>query len=116
MKRNAPRQANTLLPKWMMGCMSAKMNSLSVALAFALSLNHHGTPDQLRGLCNRLRDKVYLEHRPKMKRMAAIEDDEHLIKSAQHLVENVTDALNICPGQPFPVKNRPFPEITQPQP
>lgn len=91
------------LPKWLATTYTMQFNSIDFTLALALTLRIHGTADAVRQTAKNLRHKVCMEHQPKIKLLAKIEDDAAVLKCAKNIVQRVTDALDIHPGQPFEV-------------
>lgn len=91
------------LPRWLMNTQSMELNSVDVVVATALVLRIHGTAGAVRQSAHRIRDKVCMEHRPKMRALARMESDDQVLRTALTVVQRATDALGIYPGQPFPV-------------
>lgn len=91
------------LPRWLMNTRTMELNSLDVVLAMALVLQVHGTAEAVRQLAGRIRDKVCMEHRPKMRALARLQNDELVLQTALNIVQRATDALGIHPGTPFPI-------------
>ncbi|MFK8398122.1 hypothetical protein M2D07_006375 [Pseudomonas sp. BGr12] len=93
------------LPRWLMKTQSMELNSVDVVVVMALVLRIHGTADAVRQLARRIRDKVCMEHRPKMRALARMENDDQALRTALTIVQRATDALGIYPGQPFHVQS-----------
>ncbi|UXJ54852.1 DUF7740 domain-containing protein [Pseudomonas citronellolis] len=91
------------LPRWLMNTRTMELNSLDVVLAVALVLQVHGTAEAVRQLAGRIRDKVCMEHRPKMRALARLQNDELVLQTALNIVQRATDVLGIHPGTPFPI-------------
>lgn len=92
------------LPRWMLSTRTMDLSSVDVVLIFALVLHNHGTADAIRATAKRIRDKVCMEHRPKMRLLANTEDDARVLQAAINIVERSTSQLGILPGRPFPVR------------
>lgn len=88
------------LPRWLQRTTTMQLNSLDVTVVFALALKIHGTAEAVRHAAKRMRDKVCMEHRPKMRRLCQMPDDQ-VMRAATTIVQDVTDSLGILPGQPF---------------
>lgn len=88
------------LPRWLQRTTTMQLNSLDVTVIFALALKIHGTAEAVRQAAKRMRDKVCMEHRPKMRRLCQMHDDQ-VMRAATTIVQDVTDSLGILPGQPF---------------
>lgn len=90
------------LPRWL-ARNSAQLNSVDVVLIMALTLRIHGTADAVRQTAHNLRFKVCMEHQPKMKALARLENDAEVLLCAFNIVQRATDALGILPGEIFEV-------------
>ena len=84
------------LPRWLLNTTTMQFNSIDVILLMALSLKAHGTADQVRQLARNIRDKVCMEHRPKMRALARLADDALVMRAALNIVQRGTDALGSC--------------------
>lgn len=82
----------------------AKINPLCYALVMAWRLKFDGTADAIRESARRMRHDVCMPHQPKVKKLAAEQDDAKVLKSAIDAVDGVCQVLGIAPGEPFPVK------------
>lgn len=87
------------LPRWLMSTTTMQMSSVDLVVVFALSLSIHGTADAAR----QMRDKVCMEHQPKLNLLARIEDDAKVMQAVVNIVQRATDQLGILPGVTFPV-------------
>lgn len=94
-----------VMPRWLMNTRTMELSSVDVVLVFALVLSIHGTPDAVRETALRMRNKVCMEHQPKMKLLARTTDDEKVMQAAINIVQRATDQLGILPGVKFPVRN-----------
>ncbi|MND20835.1 hypothetical protein D3C76_48270 [compost metagenome] len=92
------------LPRWLMNTRTMQLSSVDVVLIFALSLRNHGTADAIRSTAARIRDKVCMEHRPKMRLLAKTTDDAKVMQAAMNIVQRATDQLGIHPGVEFKPK------------
>lgn len=90
-------------PKWLTRTRWMQFNSVDVVLVMALTLRIHGTADAVRQAAFNLRLKVCMEHQPKMKALARLENDSEVLLCAHRIVQQATDALGILPGQLFEV-------------
>lgn len=95
------------LPRWLLSTTTMQFNSIDVILLMALSLKAHGTADQVRQLARNVRDKVCMEHRPKMRALARLADDALVMRAALNIVQRGTDALGILPGEVFETRKQP---------
>lgn len=89
------------LPKWLTRTRTMEFSSVDTVLAMALTLRIHGTAEAIRQTARNLRLKVCMEHQPKMKALAKLEDDREVLLCALMIVSRATDALGILPGQMF---------------
>lgn len=97
------------LPRWLQGTRTMQMNSIDVVLVMALVLANVGTAEAVRQAARNIRDKVCMEHRPKMRALAKLADDAAVMRCAINIVERATDAMGIHPGEPFPIYKAPEP-------
>ena len=89
------------LPKRLSRTRSMQYSSVDTVLAMALTLRIHGTAEAVRQTALNLRTKVCMEHQPKMKTLAKLENDREVLCCALMIVSRATDALGILPGQMF---------------
>ncbi len=80
------------LPRWL-STQTMQLSSLDVAVAFALTLRIHGTADAVRTTAHRMRDKVCMEHRPKLRLLAREPDDAKVLTAATNITNRVTALL-----------------------
>lgn len=106
--RNQPGASVPIkLPRWLLNTSTMKLNSVDVILLMALSLKTHGTAEQIRQLARNIRDKVCMEHRPKMRALSKITDDSVVLGTAIKIVQRGTDALGILAGEVFEIRKPP---------
>ena len=91
---SVPRRFVSSRPAW---------NSLAVALAFALALREHGTPEAVQATAHRLVSKVPMEKQPNMKRLARGIDipKDKAIPCAVEVIDAVCRAQVISPEVEF---------------
>lgn len=82
----------------------AKINPLCYALVMAWRLKFDGTAEAIRESARRMRNDVCMPHQPKVKRLAAEQDDSKVMKAAIDAVDGVCKVLGIEPDVPFPVR------------
>lgn len=91
---SVPRRFVSSRPAW---------NSLAVALAFALALREHGTPEAVQDAAKRMVEKVPIEKQPSMKRLARGVDvpKDKAIPCAVEVINAVCRAQGISPEVEF---------------
>lgn len=89
------------LPRMLSACLPQPFNSLTVALAIALALDHHdGDGATIRRTADRLRHRSR-EHAPKLRRLARELSDREAVVYAMRMTHDVTRALRIQPDRPY---------------
>lgn len=98
-----PQLPGIVLPKWLTRTNTMQMSSVDVVVVLALSLRLYGTAAAIRKAAIGMRNKVCMEHQPKMKLLAKTEDDAMVMQVAVNIVQRATDQLGILPGEVFHV-------------
>ena len=89
------------LPRMLAACLPKPFNSLTVALAIALALDHHdGDGSAIKRTADRLRHRSR-EHGPKLRRLARELSDREAVAYAIRMTHDVTRALRIQPERPY---------------
>lgn len=89
------------LPKFLQACLPKPFNSLTVALAVALALDHHdGDGAAIRRTADKLRHRAK-DHGPKLRRLAKELSDQEAIVYAIKMTHDVTRALGFEPHRPY---------------
>ncbi|SDG87232.1 hypothetical protein SAMN05216588_101259 [Pseudomonas flavescens] len=89
------------LPRWLERSATPRYDNLYVVTVFTLVLRIHGTAAAVRNAARHMRDKVRVEHRQKMANLAQTPSDDQVLRTANAIVQDGTDAMGILPGQPF---------------
>lgn len=89
------------LPRMLNACLPKPFNSLTVALAIALALDHHdGDGAAIRRTADRLRHRSRV-HGPKLRRLARELSDPEAIVYAINMTHDVTRALGCEAHRPY---------------